>query len=111
MDWDVRHFLTRVKTRNATYKYSRNGSVLRLEGSAPRHAEISGLVKEGSQWRSGLIHGERREKLVVLTKRTTPATTFRRPRESGGPGLQALCRLLWIPASAGMTARLVGAKR
>jgi DNA-binding NtrC family response regulator len=41
--------------------------------------------------------------LVVLTRRMTPVAVFRRPRESGGPGLQPLAWPLWMPASAGMT--------
>ena len=51
---------------------------------------------------------EIRRVLVVLTRRMTPIAIFRRPRESGGPGLQPLAWPLWIPVSAGMTVRRAG---
>jgi len=46
--------------------------------------------------------------LVMVTRRLTPASLSRRPRESGGPGLQPPDPPLWMPASAGMTVRRRG---
>jgi hypothetical protein len=54
-----------------------------------------------------------------INQRRAPAAFSRRPRESGGPGLQAPCPpppvpargKLWMPACAGMTVKWVGAER
>jgi hypothetical protein len=49
--------------------------------------------------------------LVVSTNGGLRLPFSRRPRESGGPGLQAPCPPPWMPAFAGMTVRWVGAER
>ena len=47
----------RIRLRDQSDRHSRNRSLLGHQIPAPRHAEISGLVKEGHQWRSKLVHG------------------------------------------------------